>query len=89
MYYAEYVITNSFHGTAFSINLNKQFWVYMPSGFGTRIQSLLDMSKLTNRLLHSEISDQQMQENIDFNSVNLKLSCERKVAVEFLEKYLS
>ena len=89
MYYAEYVITNSFHGTAFSINLNKQFWVYMPSGFGTRIQSLLDMSKLNNRLLYSEISDQQMQENIDFNSVNLKLSCERKVAVEFLEKYLS
>ena len=89
MHYAEYVITNSFHGTAFSINLNKQFWVYMPSGFGTRIQSILDLSKLTDRLLVSEISEQQMQEKIDFNSVNLILSRERNVAVDFLKKSLS
>lgn len=46
MHYADYVITNSFHGTAFSINLNKQFWTFLPSGFGTRIRSIIELCGL-------------------------------------------
>lgn len=49
MHHAEYIITNSFHGAAFSINLNKLFWVYMPSGYGTRIKSILDLCQLGDR----------------------------------------
>lgn len=86
MYYAEYIITNSFHGTAFSINLNKQFWVYMPSGFGTRIKSIVDLCDLNNRLLENEIDDYRIDENIDYEPVNLILERERKKAIDFLKK---
>lgn len=90
MYYADYVMTNSFHGTAFSINLNKQFSVYLPSSFGTRIVSILDLCGLGGRLLEPDeiISDGKMDETIDYMSVNVVLDEERRKAHTFLEQAL-
>lgn len=88
MYYSEYVMTNSFHGTAFSINLNKQFWVYKPSGFSTRIESILELTGLQDRLLSEQITETQIDTQIDYSSVNRVLDDERKKGYEFLHKAL-
>ena len=90
MYYADYVMTNSFHGTAFSVNLNKQFWVYMPTGFGTRIKSILDLCNLQSRLLQPDevISDDKLGQRIDFKNVNSILSVERQKTYDFLNESL-
>lgn len=84
--YSEYVITNSFHGTAFSINLNKQFWVYMPSNFSTRISSLLRLCNLENRLLEAVIEDGELERNICFDFTNSVLAGERQKTMDFLNK---
>lgn len=86
--HAEVVMTNSFHGTAFSINLNKQFWTYMPSSFSTRITSILNLCGLNARLLEEEISDKQMNEIADFNHTNSVLQQERHKTYDFLTKAL-
>lgn len=86
--HAEVVVTNSFHGTAFSINLNKQFWVYMPTSFSTRISSILDLCQLNNRLLVEEISDEQISYVIDFKLTNAILQQERNKSYDFLTKSL-
>ena len=86
--HAEVVMTNSFHGTAFSINLNKQFWTYMPSSFSTRITSILNLCGLNARLLEEEISDNQINEIADFNHTNNVLQQERQKAYDFLTKAL-
>lgn len=88
MYYADYVMTNSFHGTAFSVNLNKQFWVYMPTGFGTRIKSILDLCSLQSRLLRPDevINDDKLEQRIDFENVNLILSIERQKTYDFFNE---
>lgn len=90
MYHADYVVTNSFHGTAFSVNLNKQFWVYMPTGFGTRIQSILDLCHLQDRLLLPDevLGDDKMARHIDYTPVNSILNAERQKAYDFLKKAL-
>lgn len=85
---AEVVVTNSFHGTAFSINLNKQFWTYMPSKFSTRITSLLDLCGLNGRLLENKISDTQIDDIINYNQINSVLQQERQKAYHFLTKAL-
>ena len=91
MYYAEYVVTNSFHGTAFSINLNKQFYVYMPTGFGTRIMSILEKTGLTNRLLEAKeiVSSDKIHEKINYDIVNYCLDKERQIAFNYLRKALN
>lgn len=91
MEYADYVVTNSFHGTAFSINLNKQFSVYLPTGFGTRIISILKQCSLMHRLLKEEeiISKEKINEKINYQSVNKILDEERTKAYAFLNKALN
>ena len=70
-YHAEIVMTNSFHGTVFSINLNKQFWTYMPTSFSTRITSILDLCNLNSRLLKDEVTDAQIAETINWRSLKV------------------
>jgi len=89
MYYADYVVTNSFHGTAFSINLNKRFSVYMPSKFSTRISSLLELCELEKRLLTDEIGEEQLNEDINYDVVNKILDVEREKTIAFLKKAIS
>lgn len=86
--HAEVVMTNSFHGTAFSINLNKQFWTYMPSSFSTRITSILDLCGLNGRLLDDEITERQINEIVSFEHTNNILQQEREKAYIFLTKAL-
>ena len=88
MMYADCVVTNSFHGTAFSINLNKDFWVYMPSKFPSRIESILALCNLKNRVLSDVIEDKQIQQRVNYEIVNNILDEERAKAFEFLNKAL-
>lgn len=86
--HADFVITNSFHGTAFAINLNKQFLVYPPSTFSTRIKSILSLTELTDRLVNEVVTPQQLTE-INFETVNKILDGERQKSKMFLKKALS
>ena len=43
---AKYVITDSFHATAFSINFNTQFIIVYPGKYSTRLQSILEILNL-------------------------------------------
>lgn len=84
--YADFVVTNSFHGTAFAINFERQFITVPRSEYNTRIDSLLALTGLSKRL----VSDTEnaiciSTERIDYQKVELILECERKKAVDFLE----
>lgn len=87
MYYADFVITNSFHGTAFSINLNKQFVVFQPSAFSTRIESILRKTLLADRLMFGELKGEEIP-IIDYVDTNAILDKEREYAMNFLRKTL-
>ena len=89
MLYADVVITNSFHGTAFSINLNKEFWVYMPTAFSTRIESLLDLCGLKSRLLEDVLKKPDKIETINYSAINKILDNKRKETIDFLSRYTS
>jgi hypothetical protein len=88
MYGAELVITNSFHGTAFSINLNKQFWVYMPSNFTNRISDMLELFGLKDRVLNNRIADEKIENQIDYTPINKILDIKRHDGYIFLKDAL-
>ena len=66
---AEYVLTNSFHGTAFSIIFEKQFLTCTAVGTNQRIMSLLQKAGLENRSLNPNIEDRinshESKQNMD------------------------
>lgn len=89
-YKASYIVTDSFHGTAFSILFNKQFYTEASGqhkGVGSRLFHLLSMFQLTDRLLDSDtVFDVKNQ--VDFDFANKILEEERKKSVGFLEAAL-
>ena len=88
---AEYIVTNSFHGVAFSINFEKQFFVEITgqrvrAGMGSRIENILDMFELHNRLL--ENGKIQSSVDIDYRPVSEKLTKYREQSIGYIKDML-
>ena len=82
---AEYVVTNSFHGTVFSINFSKSFYSVIKSNHSTnsRLTSILKKLNLENRIV-SEGSALPEITDIDYIIPNEKLREERLHSVEYI-----
>ena len=88
MYQAKFVIVSSFHGTAFSINFNKQFLTIAPNRFNSRVNNILELCRLKNRLVNSINYDIDGMREIDFVEVNRILNNERKRSLARLKSML-
>lgn len=82
---ASFVITNSFHGTAFSVLFEQQFFSVPPQNGRERIDSLLESLGLTNRIQSSGFVG---DETIDYAKVREKLNKQREKSWQFLYKNL-
>ena len=85
--HAEYVVTDSFHGTAFSINFNKPFTtVQNPlSDLNSRVDTILTKLKLKDRLYIDDGRNfDQTALQIDYSIVNQRLNEWRKESMNFL-----
>jgi len=89
---ASLIITNSFHGTAFSINFNRPFYTILPAHKknNSRQESLLYLLKLENRML-SEGSIYPEMNNIElnFSISNQLLENEKKKSINYLINAIS
>ena len=81
---AEIVITDSFHGTAYSVNLGKKFVTVSPGRFCGRIANLLQMTGLENHSLASFSDFQIAEEAEDFSFSQSVLNRKREEAASFL-----
>ena len=81
------VITDSFHATAFSCNLNTPMICIYPNDYSSRLASILKLVGLENRHL-TDYSDFSFVENteVDFEPVNRILDEQRQIGWEFLRK---
>lgn len=93
---ARYVITDSFHGTVFSILFNKQFVVFSNAKRGnSRFDSLLGMFNLKDRMIEASndtdklLSRIQSLPDIDYTEVNQRLKECRENSLKFLIDALS
>lgn len=77
---ANHVVTNSFHGTAFSVIFRKQFTVVPYKGTENRVLSLL---KILN--LETGIYENNICKTIDYSTVDSILLRERNKAKKFLQ----
>ena len=89
---AECVITNSFHATALSVNLNIPFFVVSShernKDLQTRISDLLEETGLSNRKIYPDTQSICIEESIDYESVNLIISKRRNEGIEYLKHAL-
>lgn len=88
---AHFVVTDSFHGTVFSIIFNKPFIVIGNKERGlSRFSSLLKMFGLENRLVSSldDLTTELIETPIDFKKVNRIRKEQQRIAIDFLNSAL-
>lgn len=83
---AKYIVTDSFHGTCFSIIMNKDFNVVPNNSLNERIANILTKAKLDDRL----IADEQAISSspIDYERINISLEKEKYESKKFLKDAL-
>lgn len=78
------IFTNSFHGLAFSLNFNKQFFVELlppPAKTNTRIVELLEMVNLTNKNFSRDI----IISDINYKKIDKILSLKRNESINYIK----
>lgn len=86
--YADYVFTNSFHGTAFSIIMKKQFVteINTASSLNSRSQDLMRKTGLLNRDI--DFQGFNIEKSIDWNIADEKKSIFQKESINCLKEIL-
>ena len=91
---ASFICTDSFHGTAFAINMNRPFYSFCRRGYNektsflSRITDFLQLVGLSDRLIYPDSMLDYNISNIDFTMVNEILEKERRNSLLFLNEAL-
>lgn len=88
-FYADFVITDSFHGTVFSILFQKEFVNLYPPLFSERLDSLLSMFGIEERHISDCSRFDILDKRIDYRRVNEILDEKRKESLEFIDEILA
>lgn len=87
---ADFIVTNSFHGTCFSIINRKNFYTVSPTGSSNRLESLLSSIGLSDRLVMGAENTDRIScgSNIDYNSVENMISEYKEKSKSLLKENL-
>lgn len=92
---ADYVITDTFHGSVFSIKFNKKFATIVRKGTGkvygnsNKLEDLLGRFGLSNRIINDMSQlEQVMEQTIDYTPVNEKIQKEKAESIRYLKEQL-
>ncbi|WP_040373720.1 polysaccharide pyruvyl transferase family protein, partial [Peribacillus psychrosaccharolyticus] len=83
---ASFIVTNSFHGVAFSINFQKEFYMqYLPGNakVNSRLENILELTGLKDRFV-SDFEKINI-DHIDYSKVNKILQQEREKSIKYLK----
>lgn len=85
---AEYIITDSFHGTSFAINLNKKFATVYPKRFSTRLENILAMTNFLDRKVNTLEDTLKIDNELDYVSANKILAEKKEDSLNYLKMVL-
>lgn len=86
---AKYVVTNSFHGTAFSIIFRKNFWTCSVANTSSRLTSLLQNLEIMNRFIPGDCCNVDLLKSINYNEVYNELEKQKMCSKTFIYKCIN
>ncbi len=82
---ADYIITNSFHGTVFSVIYRKEFLTIPHSSRSGRMVDLLNDLGLKERIISEMSYVDKLDSDIDYTEVHKKLNVLKKSSIDYLK----
>ena len=84
VHHADCIVTNSFHGAAFAIHYQKDYYLDLSSKTNSRLEQLMDGCGLRNRIVSDDCA--RWDEPIDYLAVEARLAPERVRSLDYLKK---
>ena len=85
---ADFVVADSFHGTAFAINFHKQFIAVAPDKFSSRLRSIVAILGIKDRIYNDSMDLEKALKTIDYEEVEKRLYSEREKSLQYIEEAL-
>lgn len=86
---ADYIITDTFHGTIFSIIMNRKFGTIIRNTNSQKLTSLLATMKLNERIVNDlDALDDVLKKDIDYSDTNQIILRERERSINYLKDSL-
>lgn len=79
---AKYIVTDSFHGTVFSLIFNKNFVDILPGETSTRIESILKLVGQEGRIIKDFNNFSWLENNIQYEEINKIIKEEREKSLQ-------
>lgn len=91
--YATYVFTDSFHGTAFSLIFQKEFWVLERSkdskvSMNSRLRDLLSLLNISNRII-DDLKIVEDATKLDYETINQIIKNNQEHSLKYLSNAIS
>lgn len=88
--HASFMMTDSFHGTAFAINFNTPFAEVLPdNGTSSRNVSILNLTGLSDRIVTNHTELVQLESSVDFSNANKAVEKKREESKVVLKGMLA
>lgn len=84
--YAEYVVTNSFHGMIFAVQYSRPFVIFSREQCNTKIDEVLQLFGLADHILVT--GEEEFDHNIDYEAVHRRIAAAREESISYLKKEL-
>lgn len=85
---AKYIITNSFHGTVFSMQFHKKFLSVAVEGTGSRVIDLLTSAGLQDRIITDKEEIDKIYKEESWDIVEEKINNYRQQSIEYIKKMI-
>lgn len=83
---AEFVITDTFHGTILAIKASKKFITFIRKSNNNKLKYLLEQLKLSNRIVtKAETMENVINQEIDFSEAIKIIEAEKKKSITYLK----
>lgn len=86
---ADFVVASSFHGTAFSVNFNKDFITISAKNFNIRMESFIKQFDILHRIVTTEFVENNQLQPIDYVTINAEMEKARETSHHYLKEILS
>ena len=87
--HADYIVTDTFHGSVFSIKYSKQFATFVRSGNKQKLTDLLMRFGVENRMVdHVSKLEEKLNVVTDYEQVQKKIKEERELSIAYLKEQI-
>ena len=84
VHHADCVVTNSFHGAAFAIHYQKDFYLELSSKTNSRLVQLMEITGLEHRVVRDGCA--RWDEHIDYSAVEERIAPARNASLDYLKQ---